>query len=76
MPTITITIDKEENSLEFRKLLNGLDYVTEVEEYEDVSQEIKDALELRWKSYKKNPQSVISLEQFKQNMKEKFGYEV
>ena len=76
MPTITITIDKEENSLEFRKLLNGLDYVTEVEEYEDVSQEIKDALELRWKSYKKNPESVISLEQFKQNMKEKFGYEV
>ncbi|MBP6660932.1 MAG: hypothetical protein KA174_09625 [Chitinophagales bacterium] len=76
MPTLTITIDKEENSVEFKKLLNGLDYVTEVEEYEDVNQEIKDVLEERWKDYKKNPKSVISLEQFKQNMKDKFGYEV
>ncbi|MBK6275310.1 MAG: addiction module protein [Saprospirales bacterium] len=76
MPTLTITIDKEENSVEFKKLLNGLDYVTEVEEYEDVNQEIKDVLEERWKEYKKNPKSVISLEQFKQNMKDKFGYEV
>ena len=54
MPTLTITIDKEENSVEFKKLLNGLDYVTEVEEYEDVNQEIKDVLEERWKDYKKN----------------------
>ena len=83
MPTLTITIDKEENSVEFKKLLNGLDYVTEVEEYEDVNQEIKDVLRVdvpnvdeRWKEYKKNPKSVISLEQFKQNMKDKFGYEV
>ena len=36
MPTLTITIDKEENSVEFKKLLNGLDYVTEVEEYEEL----------------------------------------
>lgn len=76
MPTLTITIDKEENSVEFKKLLNGLDYVIEVEEYEDINQEIKDILEERWKDYKKNPTRVISLEQFKQNMKERFGYEV
>lgn len=76
MPTLTITIDKEENSHEFKKLLSELDYVTEVEEYEDVNQQIKDILEERWENYKKNPKSVISLEQFKQNMKEKFGYEV
>ena len=76
MKTITIIVESERDADLLKKVLNETHFENKIETFEE-DDELSDReiqmLEERWESYVANPGSAISLEEFKKELKDKYG---
>lgn len=76
MKIITVKLESDKDAETLRKVLSETEFKDKIETFEE--DEITDGefrmLEERWEEYLKNPSSVISLDDFKKEIKAKYGF--
>jgi hypothetical protein len=76
MRTITIKVESDKDAELLKQVLQSTHFEDKIEAFEE-GEESDDKelqmLEERWESYIKNPSSAISIDDFKRDLKEKYG---
>ncbi len=76
MKTITVRVENDQDAELLKNILSTTKFKSEVqtfEEEDDITDEEFQMLEERWVEYEKNPSTAISLEEFNNQLKEKYG---
>ncbi len=75
MKTFTIRVENDRDAELLKKLLESTHFEDRIEttEEEELDTEEIQMLEERWESYIRNPSSAISLDDFKKELKDKYG---
>jgi len=76
MKTITIRMENDEDAALLKKFLSTTKFQSEVEaieEDEDLTEEELRIVEERWASYETNPNSFLTVEEFNEELKKKYG---
>jgi hypothetical protein len=75
MKTFTIRVENDRDAELLKKLLQSAHFEDKIEttEEEDLDTEEIQMLEERWENYVSNPSPAISLDDFKKELKDKYG---
>lgn len=76
MKTITIRVENDRDAELLKKVLQATQFENKIETFEEdeaLNDDEIQMLEERWENYIANPSSAISLEDFKKELKGKYG---